>query len=108
MTLAVTERPDLGSVASGSLASINGQVLVKKQRLKRVVGNCNYWVNNKHDKTLQVYPVPRIIAQVNKRVGEKRTYKVLAENSKHFANEMHYNKAISDKLIMQRTLVLSQ
>ncbi|CAM4701267.1 unnamed protein product [Lepidochelys kempii] len=77
----------------GSVASINGQAVVKKQLLKRVVRNCNYWVNNKHDKTLNVYPVPRIIAQVNKRDGEKRTYQVLAENCEHFANEMRYNTA---------------
>ncbi|XP_073210847.1 phospholipase A and acyltransferase 3-like [Lepidochelys kempii] len=74
-------------------ATPEGTAVVKKQLLKRVVRNCNYWVNNKHDKTLNVYPVPRIIAQVNKRDGEKRTYQVLAENCEHFANEMRYNTA---------------
>ncbi|TFK12204.1 ribosome biogenesis protein BRX1-like protein [Platysternon megacephalum] len=79
------------------LGSSNGQAVVKKQHIKRVVGNCNYWVNNKHDKTLHVYPVSRIIARANKRVGEKRTYQVFADNCEHFANEMRYNTARSDQ-----------
>uniref|UniRef100_A0A674I4G7 LRAT domain-containing protein n=1 Tax=Terrapene triunguis TaxID=2587831 RepID=A0A674I4G7_9SAUR len=72
--------------------------IVKKQPLKRVVGNCNYRVNNKYDRTRQVYPVPKIIERATKEVGKTWTYHVFAKNCEHFATEIRYNEARSDQV----------
>uniref|UniRef100_A0A674I4F7 LRAT domain-containing protein n=1 Tax=Terrapene triunguis TaxID=2587831 RepID=A0A674I4F7_9SAUR len=81
----------------GSFSS-NGKAIVKKQPLKRVVGNCNYRVNNKYDRTRQVYPVPKIIERATKEVGKTWTYHVFAKNCEHFATEIRYNEARSDQV----------
>nr|XP_032660206.1 phospholipase A and acyltransferase 2-like [Chelonoidis abingdonii] len=91
----LTGMPDRGFVSSS-----NGKAIVKKEPLKRVVGNCNYRVNNKYDGTWQVYPVSEIIVQANNKVGKTWTYHVFGKNCEHFANEIRYNEARSDQVTL--------
>ncbi|XP_044878884.1 phospholipase A and acyltransferase 3-like isoform X2 [Mauremys mutica] len=88
----LTGMPDWSFVSSS-----NGQAIVKKEPLKHVVGKCNYRVNNKYDKTRQVYPVSEIIVRANNEVDKLWTYHLFAKNCEHFATEIRYNEAQSDQ-----------
>ncbi|XP_039336750.1 phospholipase A and acyltransferase 3-like isoform X2 [Mauremys reevesii] len=88
----LTEMPD-----SGFVSSSNGQAKVKREPLEHVVGDCNYWVNNKYDESRPVYSVDKILERANDEVGKIRRYHAFAKNCEHFATEIRYNEAISDQ-----------
>ncbi|XP_070622685.1 phospholipase A and acyltransferase 3-like [Erythrolamprus reginae] len=73
-------------------------VVVKKEKLSDVVGNNRYRVNNKYDSKYPVRDPKDIVYRANRRVGQKKTYKVFTNNCEHFATSLRYNMPESDQV----------
>ncbi|KAF2985937.1 hypothetical protein EK904_003572 [Melospiza melodia maxima] len=80
-------------LSSSSIGATTAKV--KKQRLKDVVGNHRWRVNNKYDRRRTPRPVNDIIREAEERIDEEVTYDALTDNCEHFVTELRYGKGVS-------------
>ncbi|NXA71240.1 HRSL1 enzyme, partial [Mohoua ochrocephala] len=71
---------------------------VKKQLLKEVVGNNEWCVNNKYDRSHPPLPVEEIIQRAERWIDREVPYDLLGSNCEHFVTMLRYGKAISDQV----------
>ncbi|CAK6449655.1 unnamed protein product, partial [Pipistrellus nathusii] len=84
-----------GAGSPSVLSVLSSRGMVKKQRLKDVVGDCPYKVNNHLDQEYTPLPVNKIIRSAEKMVGKQLAYDVLDRNCEHFVTDLRYGKARS-------------
>ncbi|NXM51077.1 HRSL1 enzyme, partial [Gymnorhina tibicen] len=68
---------------------------VKKQLLKEVVGNDEWCVNNKYDRSRTPRPVKEIIQRAESCIGKEVPYRLFHNNCEHFVTELRYGKKFS-------------
>uniref|UniRef100_A0A8C3XAW5 LRAT domain-containing protein n=1 Tax=Cyanoderma ruficeps TaxID=181631 RepID=A0A8C3XAW5_9PASS len=92
--------PDEGAPSlSVSIASIfTRKAKVKKQLLKEVVGNDNWRVNNKYDRSRTPLPVWEIIRRAERWIDREVPYDLLGSNCEHFVTELRYGEGISGQV----------
>ncbi|NXA16270.1 HRSL1 enzyme, partial [Sapayoa aenigma] len=71
---------------------------IKKQLLKEVVGNDDWHVNNKYDRSCTPLPVEEIIRRAERYIGREVTYDVLSNNCEHFVTMLRYGEGVSDQV----------
>ncbi|XP_040904879.1 phospholipase A and acyltransferase 4-like [Toxotes jaculatrix] len=81
---------NLGQACSGK---------VKKRKLRHVVQNSRWQINNKLDTTHKPRPAQQIVKEALSYVGKKMIYSVHLRNCEHFATELRYGKAMSLQVI---------
>ncbi|KAJ7307201.1 hypothetical protein JRQ81_009192 [Phrynocephalus forsythii] len=91
-----TEYPGAG--CASLMSTLTDKALVKKERLRDVVGTNRYRVNNKHDSKYPPLPPAKIVQRAEERVGQELAYKVTSENCEHFVTELRYGVARSDQV----------
>ncbi|XP_054138418.1 phospholipase A and acyltransferase 1-like [Melozone crissalis] len=80
-------------LSSSSIGATRGKV--KKQRLKDVVGNYRWRVNNKYDRKRTPRPVEEIIRDAEQWIDREVPYNALTDNCEHFVTELRYGKGVS-------------
>ncbi|NXF13277.1 HRSL1 enzyme, partial [Smithornis capensis] len=70
---------------------------VKKQLLKEVVGDDDWCVNNKYDRSRTPLPVKEIIRHAERYIDREVSYDVLGDNCEHFVTMLRYGEAVSDQ-----------
>ncbi|NWT29737.1 HRSL1 enzyme, partial [Cardinalis cardinalis] len=68
---------------------------VKKQRLKEVVKNHKWRVNNKYDHSYTPFPVKEIIQRAESCNGRKLKYRGFGSNCEHFVTKLRYGDKVS-------------
>ncbi|XP_008640330.1 phospholipase A and acyltransferase 1 [Corvus cornix cornix] len=71
---------------------------VKKQLLKEVVGDDEWRVNNKYDRSRTPLPVEEIIRRAERWIDREVTYDLLGSNCEHFVTELRYGEGVSDQV----------
>ncbi|NXH47597.1 HRSL1 enzyme, partial [Dicaeum eximium] len=71
---------------------------VKKQRLKEVVRNHKWRVNNKYDRSHTPRPVKEIIRSAEGYIGKEMTYRVFGSNCEHFVTKLRYGEGVSEQV----------
>ncbi|RMC02103.1 hypothetical protein DUI87_21265 [Hirundo rustica rustica] len=71
---------------------------VKKQLLKEVVGDDEWHVNNKYDRSHTPRPVGEIIRLAESWIDREVPYDVLANNCEHFVTMLRYGEGVSDQV----------
>ncbi|NXM25409.1 HRSL1 enzyme, partial [Oxyruncus cristatus] len=71
---------------------------VKKQLLKEVVGDDDWEVNNKYDRSHTPLPVKEIIRRAELYIDRDVTYDVLGKNCEHFVTMLRYGEGVSDQV----------
>ncbi|KAM8733230.1 phospholipase A and acyltransferase 4-like isoform 1-T4 [Acanthopagrus schlegelii] len=84
-----------GKVSSSFKCSSSKKAMVRKQKLKEVVGNSKWKINNILDKTYEPRPADDIVEEALMEVGKMMEYSVTSKNCEHFATKMRYGKAVS-------------
>ncbi|XP_048360186.1 phospholipase A and acyltransferase 3-like, partial [Sphaerodactylus townsendi] len=91
-----------GEVPGAGISSLNSIAtdcaVVKKQRLRKVVGQDKYQINNKYDKRYTPRPVDEIIFRAKAKVGKKIAYNVISQNCEHFVTKLRYGIPVSDQV----------
>ncbi|XP_037635700.1 phospholipase A and acyltransferase 3-like isoform X3 [Sebastes umbrosus] len=92
----LTSRPDVLGASANSLRSVTTKkAMVKKEKLRDVVGNNKWKISNRLDEKYDPRSVQDIVREAYAKVGKELHYDVLMENCEHFANELRYGKAES-------------
>ncbi|KAJ4921213.1 hypothetical protein JOQ06_019471 [Pogonophryne albipinna] len=84
-----------GACADSLMSVRNKKALVKKEKLRDVVGKAKWRINNRQDKTYKPRPAEDIVRDACARVGETLYYSVFQNNCEHFAKELRYGIAKS-------------
>ncbi|XP_064522332.1 phospholipase A and acyltransferase 1-like isoform X2 [Pseudopipra pipra] len=84
-------------LSASSDPTLRKKAKVKKQLLKEVVGNNDWEVNNKYDRSRTPLPVKEIIERAESCIGMEMTYNVLWENCEHFVTMLRYGEGVSDQ-----------
>uniref|UniRef100_G3UAQ1 Phospholipase A and acyltransferase 3 n=1 Tax=Loxodonta africana TaxID=9785 RepID=G3UAQ1_LOXAF len=69
---------------------LSRKAVVAKDPLEDVTWGCFYRVNNRLDHQYRPRPIDEIISSAKKMIGDKKTYKVLCENSEDFVTDLRY------------------
>ncbi|XP_063264784.1 phospholipase A and acyltransferase 3-like [Prinia subflava] len=93
----VTDEGDSSVLGSSSSMSAT-RAKVKKELLKKVVGNDKWCVNNKYDRSRDPLPVEEIIQRAEQWIGKEVPYNVLGSNCEHFVTGLRYGKRKSDQV----------
>ncbi|XP_070622107.1 phospholipase A and acyltransferase 3-like [Erythrolamprus reginae] len=94
----LTSTDEVAGAGFGSLKCIGAdKALIKKEKLRDVVGNDRYCVSNKHDSKYPPRTPDQIIALANKLEGKTVEYKLFSNNCEHFANYLRYDVPRSDQ-----------
>ncbi|XP_010770206.1 HRAS-like suppressor 3, partial [Notothenia coriiceps] len=84
-----------GASADSLMSVPNEKALVKKEKLRDVVGNDKWEINNSLDEKNKPRPAKDIARDACARVGQTLPYNVIKKNCEHFANDLRYGKAKS-------------
>ncbi|XP_008922832.2 phospholipase A and acyltransferase 1 [Manacus vitellinus] len=84
-------------LSASSDTTLSKKAKVKKQLLKEVVGNNDWEVNNKYDRSRTPLPVKEIIKRAESYIDREMSYDVLCENCEHFVTMLRYGKSVSDQ-----------
>ena len=82
------EYPGAGS--SSVFSVLSNRAVVKRERLKAVVGGCRHRVNNLLDDKYTPRPVNQIIYSAKAKVGQEMEYSLLHGNCEHFVTNLRY------------------
>ncbi|XP_040112034.1 phospholipase A and acyltransferase 3-like [Oryx dammah] len=87
-----------GAGGASIMSAVADRAIVKKERLRDVVGSDPYRVNNKHDDKYDPFPPSKIIQRAEELVGQEFCYSLTSQNCEHFANELRYGIHRSDQV----------
>uniref|UniRef100_A0A671WT81 LRAT domain-containing protein n=1 Tax=Sparus aurata TaxID=8175 RepID=A0A671WT81_SPAAU len=68
---------------------------VKKEKMKEVVGDSTWKINNSLDEKYEPRSARIIVKEALGKVDKRMEYSVIRENCEHFATKMRYGKAVS-------------
>ena len=95
--------------SSASLGSaFGGTPTVQKQKLKIVVGDDSYRINNKYDDKYKPLPAKEIVKTALSQLGPKVDYNLLTNNCEHFVTQLRYGKPGSEQVRMCVTKIALQ
>ena len=80
------------------MSAVADRAIVKKERLRDVVGRDPYRINNKHDDKYNPFPPNKIIQRAEELVGQEFCYSLTSQNCEHFVNELRYGVPRSDQV----------
>ncbi|XP_047549025.1 phospholipase A and acyltransferase 4 [Lutra lutra] len=84
-----------GASSSSIFSVLSSKAEVKWERLKDVVGDCRYRVNNFLDDKYRPRPVNHIIYSAKAKVGQEMEYSLVWKNCEHFVTNLRYGEAES-------------
>lgn len=84
-----------------------GHAVVKREKLKDVVGDHGFSVHNYLDDEYKPRPVSEIKEEALKHVGEERPYDLLRQNCEHFVTNVRYGKPESRQVQVFECIMLS-
>uniref|UniRef100_A0A8C4N8F9 Retinoic acid receptor responder 3 n=1 Tax=Eptatretus burgeri TaxID=7764 RepID=A0A8C4N8F9_EPTBU len=90
----------LASSSASFASAFGGTPTVKKEKLKIVVGDNSYQINNKYDHKYRPLPAKEIVEAALSRVGQKVDYDVFTNNCEHFVTLLRYGEPDSEQLFM--------
>ncbi|XP_034953668.1 uncharacterized protein LOC118075660 [Zootoca vivipara] len=93
--------PECDRLANGAasvLAVLSDRAYVKKDWLDVVVRKDQFRVNNKHDLTIPVLPLAKILQRAEELVGREMPYNLTSHNCEHFVMDLRYGVAMSDQV----------
>uniref|UniRef100_A0A8C3WW89 Phospholipase A and acyltransferase 4 n=1 Tax=Catagonus wagneri TaxID=51154 RepID=A0A8C3WW89_9CETA len=90
------EYPGAGS--SSLFSVLTSKAVVKRERLKDVVGGCCFHINNFLDHKYSPRPVHKILKSANAMINKEMEYCVLRNNCEHFVTRLRYNKGESEQV----------
>ncbi|XP_067281167.1 phospholipase A and acyltransferase 4-like [Pseudorasbora parva] len=91
-----SEHADAGA---GSVKSVlQNKATVKREKLKDVVGNDRYKINNRLDDQCGPRPIQTILQDADRLVGVELPYDLLAMNCEHFVTLLRYGKPQSQQV----------
>lgn len=94
-----------GACADSLMSVRNKKALVKKEKLRDVVGKAKWRINNRQDKTYKPRPAEDIVTDACARVGETLYYSVFQNNCEHFAKELRYGIAKSRQVLAGAAMI---
>ena len=74
------------------------KAMVRKEKLKEVVGDSTWRINNSLDKENEPRSASIIVKEALRQVGNMMDYSVISKNCEHFANELRYGKHESQQV----------
>ncbi|XP_050960256.1 phospholipase A and acyltransferase 4 [Labeo rohita] len=77
---------------------LHSKATVKKEKLKKVVQNNEYRINNLLDKQHQPRPIPDILENAESYVGKTLPYDLFTCNCEHFVTKLRYGKGQSKQV----------
>ncbi|NWW10864.1 HRSL1 enzyme, partial [Oreocharis arfaki] len=86
------------SLSVSSVSNVDGEAKVKKEHLKEVVGNNEWRVNNKYDRSRTPLPVEDVIQRAERSIGREVQYSPIGNNCEHFVTELRYGRPLSDQV----------
>ncbi|XP_014443795.1 retinoic acid receptor responder protein 3-like [Tupaia chinensis] len=95
MRVSLVQGEYAGAGSSSIFSVLSSRAVVKQERLKDVVGNCDYQINNYLDHRYRPRPVEEIISSAKEKVGEEMEYCVLTKNCEHFVTDLRYGTPCS-------------
>ena len=86
-------------VLSNTMMSVSTEkAMVRKEKLREVVGNSIWKINNSLDKTSKPHPAHIIVEEALRQVGNMMGYNFISENCEHFATKLRYGKHESQQV----------
>ncbi|XP_004451463.1 phospholipase A and acyltransferase 4 [Dasypus novemcinctus] len=79
-----------GAGSSSLFSVLSSRAVVKRERLRDVVGGCDYRVNNLLDDKYRPLPVEVILDAAKAKIGEELEYSILNRNCEHFVTDLRY------------------
>ncbi|KAK0155197.1 HRAS-like suppressor 3 [Merluccius polli] len=76
----------------GGCGTNNNKGMVKIEKLKKVLGNSKYKINNILDEKNKPRPANVVLKEARRLVGSEKPYCFLWKNCEHFATELRYGK----------------
>ena len=70
------------------------KAMVRREKLKEVVGNNKWRINNSLDKKYKPRPSSIIVKEALMQVDKKMEYSVISKNCEHFATKLRYGIAV--------------
>ncbi|KAM8732993.1 phospholipase A and acyltransferase 3-like [Acanthopagrus schlegelii] len=74
------------------------KAMVRREKLKEVVGDNKWRINNILDKENEPRSASIIVEEALRQVGKMMDYSVISKNCEHFANELRYGKHESQQV----------
>ncbi|XP_036933082.1 phospholipase A and acyltransferase 4-like [Acanthopagrus latus] len=91
---------DVQRAASNTLMSVpTEKAMVRREKLKEVVGNNKWRINNSLDKKYKPRSPDIIVEEALRQVGEMMEYSVTSKNCEHFATNLRYGQAESRQVL---------
>ncbi|XP_032553919.1 phospholipase A and acyltransferase 1-like [Chiroxiphia lanceolata] len=87
------EDESIPPLSAGSVTILTKKAKAKKQLLEEVVGNNDWEVNNKYDRSRTPLPVEEIIRRAKGCIDKEVTYDLLESNCEHFVTWLRYGEA---------------
>ncbi|XP_006125112.2 phospholipase A and acyltransferase 3-like [Pelodiscus sinensis] len=94
-----------GAGSSSIMSVMTDRAMVKKERLRDVVGRDRYKVNNKYDGRCSPLPVSKILSEAESLVGQEMAYSVTSQNCEHFVTNLRYGQPMCDQVRETMTTV---
>ncbi|NXH54197.1 HRSL1 enzyme, partial [Rhabdornis inornatus] len=86
------------AMSACSVSLLTRKAKVKKELLKKAVGNNAWAVNNKHDQYHNPFPAEEIIRRAEHQIDMVVLYHLFYKNCEHFATELRYGEGISEQV----------
>ncbi|XP_004683427.1 PREDICTED: uncharacterized protein LOC101625404 [Condylura cristata] len=89
-------------IGPSTIFSVLGKgAMVKRERLKDIVGVCDYQVNNHLDQKYRPLPVNQILKAAKGKIGEAMPYHVRGRKSEQFVADLRYGVARTKQLLKE-------
>uniref|UniRef100_A0A8C4N8H9 Retinoic acid receptor responder 3 n=1 Tax=Eptatretus burgeri TaxID=7764 RepID=A0A8C4N8H9_EPTBU len=95
----------LASSSASFASAFGGTPTVKKEKLKIVVGDNSYQINNKYDHKYRPLPAKEIVEAALSRVGQKVDYDVFTNNCEHFVTLLRYGEPDSEQATQAEQMI---
>ncbi|XP_073342666.1 phospholipase A and acyltransferase 3-like [Pagrus major] len=87
---------EVAGAGANCVMSVAAQrAMVKKEKLRDVVGTDKWKVNKDLDEKYEPHPTDTIVKEALELVGTEQPYDIMTQNCEHFAKELRYGKAES-------------
>ncbi|KAM8733726.1 phospholipase A and acyltransferase 4-like [Acanthopagrus schlegelii] len=84
-----------GAVSNTLMSVSTEKAMVRKQKLREVVGDNTWRINNSLDKENKPRPAHIIVEEALSQVGNEMEYNFIMKNCEHFVNKLRYGRDVS-------------
>ncbi|NWI49794.1 HRSL1 enzyme, partial [Calyptomena viridis] len=89
---------DAPALSASTVTLCTKKAMVRKQLLEEVVGDGDWYVNNKYDSCHAPFPVEEIIRRAESWINKEWTYGLVKKNCEHFVTMLRYGDGVSDQV----------